>query len=57
MNYTFKPRHFAQQTNFRSIEMMNIDFSKKEKKKEEIDAMDVESKSKMRDMVEKKKKN
>lgn len=38
--------------------MMNIDFSKKEKKKkEEIDAMDVESKSKMRDMVEKKKKN
>lgn len=26
--------------------MMNIDFSKKEKKKEEIDAMDVESKSK-----------
>lgn len=38
--------------------MMNIDFSKKEKKKkEEIDAMDVESKSKMRDMVGKKKKN
>lgn len=36
--------------------MMNIDFSKKEKKKEEIDAMDA-SKSKMRDMVEKKKKN
>lgn len=37
--------------------MMNIDFSKKEKKKkEEIDAMDT-SKSKMRDMVEKKKKN